>query len=205
MALVIAAAALAGSASASILYINYGDGSGSAYASQNDTNTYGNYATVYGSFNAVGTVTHVEWLGEYFNPAQQGALGGFTLNFYSDAGGNPGGLVSSQHFNGTCNEFWAYNWGGFDVYDYSTDISGVAVNGDGWLSIVADLGFPPQWGWTAGQDSRFAQQDFFGSRSVLGTSVSMALSGDTAVPEPASMAALGLGVVALIRKRKAAK
>ncbi|MBS1716208.1 MAG: PEP-CTERM sorting domain-containing protein [Armatimonadetes bacterium] len=208
MAILAAIAVLAGSASAlnnTSLYFNDTAHDGNAYSSQNDTNSFGNFATVYASFNAVGTIDTVAWLGEYFNPPQQGQITGFTLSFYADNAGAVGGLVNSQHFNGTNNESFFETANGFPVYEYYDFITPVGWNGDGWLAVVPDLGFPPQWGMVGGVNNRFAQQDFFGSRSTLGQSVALYLGGDTAVPEPASMAALGLGVVALIRKRKAAK
>ncbi|MBS1716210.1 MAG: PEP-CTERM sorting domain-containing protein [Armatimonadetes bacterium] len=206
MAIIAFAAVLSSSALASsVLYFNNIDGSGNAYASQNDTNTYGTYAIVYASFNAVGTINEALWVGEYFNPAQQGQITGFTLNFYGDNAGSVGSLVSSQHFNGNSSEAFYGNYGGFDSYLYDQAITPVSWNGDGWVSIVADLGFPPQWGIAGGVNNRLGYQDFFGSVSQLGQSIALQLNGDTAVPEPASMAALGLGVAALIRKRKAAK
>ncbi|MBS1716211.1 MAG: PEP-CTERM sorting domain-containing protein [Armatimonadetes bacterium] len=206
MVMLAAAAVLAGNAAASNLYFNDWDQTGNAYSSQNDTTGgNGNFATVYISFNAVGTINEASWLGEYFNPPQQGQITGFTLDFYADNAGTVGGLVSHQHFAGNSSESFFTTAGGFPVFLYDQFVNPVAWNGDGWLAIVPDLGFPPQWGLPSGLNNRLAYQDFFGSRSQLGTSVALILNGDPTVPEPASMAALGLGVAALIRKRKAAK
>ncbi|MBS1718229.1 MAG: PEP-CTERM sorting domain-containing protein [Armatimonadetes bacterium] len=204
IAILAASAVLTGSAFASTLYLNPWNGGDNAYSSQNDTGGgNGNFATVYVGFNATGTINEAAWVGEYFNPQTQGPITGFTLGFYSDNAGTVGSLVSSQHFNGTSGETsLGVSANGYPQFVYDQVLnSGVAWNGDGWLAIVPDLAFPPQWGLCEGTSGPLAYQDFFGSRSQLGTSIALALGGDTAVPEPASMAALGLGVATLIRRR----
>ncbi|MBS1716212.1 MAG: PEP-CTERM sorting domain-containing protein [Armatimonadetes bacterium] len=205
------ASVLGASASAALLYSNAWDGGDTAFASQNDTTGggYGNYATTFAGFNVGGPVTinEVSWVGMFFNNPVHGNITGFTLNFYSDNAGSVGSLLSTQHFNGNASETSLGNSPlGFPVYGYDQNVAGVAISGAGWVSIVADLAFPPQWGLASGVNTGpLGYQTFFGSTNQLGNSVNVKIYGDRAVPEPASMTVLGLGVAALARKRRAAK
>lgn len=179
----------------------------SAFASQNDTNAFGNFATVYTSFylNGTSSVDEVAWVGSYFNGAPA-TITGFTLNFYSNSAGSVGSLVNSVFVSGNAGETFLGNDNvGNPSFLYDTAITPIVVNsGTGWLSIVPDLAFPPQWGWETGVNPGTSYQDFFGSRSQLQTTESYALYGNV-TPEPATMAALGFGALAIIRRRKSAK
>ena len=180
-----------------------------ALSSQNDTNGggFGNFATTYTSFflSGTSTVDEVAWIGSYFN-GSPATITGFTLNFYTNNAGTVGSLASSVFVSGNAGEtFLGADNVGDPTFLYDTLITPTTVGaGTGWLSIVPDLGFPPQWGWETGVNPGVSYQDFFGTRSSNPTTESYALFGN-AVPEPMSMAALGLGAIALIRKRKSAK
>src|SRR5215469_1450794 len=67
-------------------------------ASQNDTSgTFGAFATAYDNFTLGSTtaITAVEWTGGYFNPQTQGPITQWTVSFYNDNAGQPGGLAAS--------------------------------------------------------------------------------------------------------------
>jgi hypothetical protein len=180
--------------------------------SQNDTNTFGNFATSYDNFTlaTAATVTGVEWTGSYFNSPNQGSITAFTLTFWSDAAGQPSGTaLDTVVIPGNANET-ATGVGGVDnagnpVFTYSADISSfpliAAAGTQYWLSIVPDLGFPPQWGWESGTGGDgISYQDFFGSRSQNAIDLAFALNGSpvaTVIPEPGSLTLWGLGLVGL--------
>ena len=79
---------------ATSIYVQGTDLNG-GYASQNDTNGLGNFATVYDNFTLSGSyeITAIDWVGSYFNPSQQGQITAWTATFYTDTGGQPGSLV----------------------------------------------------------------------------------------------------------------
>ena len=153
------------------------------------------------------TVTGVDWVGGYFNPPTQGPITAFTISFYADSGGAPGGLLASTSVSGTANETLITG----PNYSYTTAITPfmAAAGTEYWMSIEPDLGFPPQWGWASGTGGDgIAYQDFFGSRSQLGTDLAFGLQGmPSAVPEPSSLVILVSGMGFLVygwrRRRRA--
>jgi hypothetical protein len=86
--------ACAGSANAAVLYSQPWDGGPNLVASQNDTTGgFGAYATVYDQFTLSSTsdVEDLEWTGGYFNPPIQGQITAWTITFYANNAGAPGG------------------------------------------------------------------------------------------------------------------
>ena len=157
LALLALTLATAAPASASVLYSQPFDGSGNAFSSQNDTNGggFGNFATVYDNFSLAGTsnITSVQWTGLYFNPPAQGTIPGFTVAFWADSAGQPGGLLASQFVAGAANETSLGSFGGFPAFSYDLTLPTAFTAQAGtqyWMSVVPDLGFPPQWGWASG-------------------------------------------------------
>jgi hypothetical protein len=186
------------------LYCQEFDGTGNAFSSQNDTNGFGNFATVYDNFHlaTANTVDSIHFEGEYFNPPNQGAITGWTVAFWADAAGQPGALLQSTHIAGTGGETFDGTFGGFPAYTYT--ISGLgfsaAAGTQYWVSVVPDLGFPPQWGWSSGTGGDgVSWQDFFGARSQLASDMAFALdgTGQVGVPEPGTLVMLGTGVLGL--------
>jgi hypothetical protein len=178
---------------------NYPDGI--TYASQNDTSAegYGNDATVYDNFTLTSsfTVTDVHGQGEYFNPAEPGTIQSFTIQFWSDNAGQPGNSLLFQSLLGNANETSVgINVSG-PVYDYSVDLI-VPFQATGgtpyWLSIYANMVYPPQSGWhsdTEGDGVSF--QDFLGGRNEHPYGFAFALTGSQ-VPEPTARLLLGSGL-----------
>ncbi len=171
------------------------------FASQNDfSGRNGNFATCYDNFS-LGTntiLTGATWVGVFFNgsPTPPSA---FTLQIWSDGATGPNASLYSTTIPGSANETANGN-----VFDYSAAISFSATAGTTyWLSIVPDLGFPPQWGWeTSAAGDALSYQDFFGTRAALPSDLAFTLQGHDAVPEPAPFMAMGLGLGALILNRR---
>jgi len=198
-----------------VVYCHTFDQTGNAYSSQNDTTGgNGNFATVYDNFTlapgTLGPITTMEWVGEYFNPPEQGQITGWTITFYNDAGGQPGSVNYQATIVGTSNETFLGNFAGFPAYMYSTAILNAQNLTPGtqyWVSVVPDLGFPPQWGWSSASNQfgpcdgcdGLSYQDFFGARSPLAADMAFALdnNGNGGVPEPGTLVMLGTGVLGL--------
>ncbi|MGZ4788063.1 MAG: PEP-CTERM sorting domain-containing protein [Terriglobales bacterium] len=189
-----------------IIYSQPFDGIGNAYSSQNDTAGFGLFAQVYDNFTlgATNLITLVQWTGEYFNPPQQGPITGWTINFYADAAGQPGALLQSTHVNGTGDETFLGNFGGFPTYTYSVNIASFPATAGTqyWLDVYPDLAFPPQWGWSSGTGGDgISYQDFFGARGQLAADMAFDLSGGCiccgpdCVSEPGSLLLLATGLL----------
>jgi hypothetical protein len=204
----------AGPASADVLYTQPWDGTGNAYASQNDTGPYeyGNFATTFDNFTlgATSTVNNVQWAGTYWDQPPQGTITGFTLTFYADNAGSPDGALLSVGIPGTAGETSL----GAPNYAYNADLPVPFTAAGGtqyWLSIVPDIAFPPQWGWATGTDGDgVAFQVFQGYGYPVEADMAFTLNGSSAtVPEPSILVALaGLGGMSLTglawRRRKTA-
>jgi hypothetical protein len=189
--------ALLAGAQAIVVYSQPFDASGMALASQNDTGSLGNFATMYDDFvlGAGAAINNVEWIGEYFNPPFQGPITAWTVSFYADAGGQPGALLMQDNMAGTANETFVGNFAGFPAYKYSFNLNmafNAAAGTQYWLSVVPDLLDPPQWGWSTGLGGDgVSVQDFFGNRYTLTDDVAFTLNG---IPEPNSVALAGFGL-----------
>ncbi len=210
LVLLCAASAAASLCSADLLYNQSFDGSGGAYSSQDDTTGgNGNFATAYDNFTlpSLSSVATVSWVGEYFN-GTIAPISGFTLQFYSDNAGIPGASVYSTFIAGTANETDIGGTGlGDEAYSYSANL-GTAFTALGgvqyWLSIVPDLGFPPQWGWSTGTGGDGASyQVFLGTGAAKTGDLTFELDG-LAIPEPLTFGLIGFGLagIALVKFRR---
>jgi len=191
-------------AAAGNLYNQPWDGGSNLFASQNDTSGYGIFATVYDNFtfSTAKSITGVDWTGGYFNPASQGLITQFTVAFYADAAGVPGGVLASDTILGTAGETFLGNVNGFPIYSYNVSVTpfAAAAGTQYWLSVLPTLGFPPQWGWATGTGGDGnGYQVFFGAPGPTGVDFAFGLSGGSGVPEPVSfsLAGIGLGLVGL--------
>jgi len=178
----------------------------SLYASQNDTSTggFGNFATSYDNFTlgSATAINQVTWVGGYFNPQSLGPITQWTVSFYFDNAGQPGGLAAGFVIGGNGGETFLQNDAlGDPTYMYTAAVAFNAAAGTQyWLSVVPDLAFPPQWGWTtSSQGDGISYQDFFGTRSSNSTDLAFSLymQQQTGVPEPGSLMLLGTGIVGI--------
>jgi hypothetical protein len=189
-----------------IIYAQNPDFNG-AYASQNDTASgFGNFATAFDNFTlgANYNIDEVQWVGSYFNPPAQGVITAFTLTFYADAGGAPGAVLATYSGPGSFGEtFVGFDNAGSPTFVYAGLLGSPFAATAGtqyWISLVPDLGFPPQWGWETGTGGDgAAYQCFFGACGAVPGDLAFALNGtqQTSVPEPGSLMLLGTGILGL--------
>lgn len=183
------------------IYCQPWDGGSNLFASQNDTNGFGNFATVYDNFTFTQTwdVESFHWVGGYFNPPNQGPITAWTLTFYNDNAGQPGNPIAAGTFTGNGGETFIGNVNGFPMYVYWLYFNSFDMApGTYWASVVPDLGFPPQWGWASGTGGDgLAYQDFFGTRTALPFDMAFAIDGRAVVPEPGTLIMLGTGILGI--------
>lgn len=192
----------------------------SAVASQNDTmpGGLGNIGIAYDNFSLASdaTITGVQWVGSFFKPDQNGPtignITGFTLSFYSDASNTPGSLLASFAIDGNAAQsFLASDSLGNSTYVYSAAVNFAAAGGaTEWLSIVADLAYPPQWGWETSSTGDNVSYGCFGDEGCSSQPGDQAFSLTSAgtvtppppppspVPEPGTLVLLGTGAVGLV-------
>jgi hypothetical protein len=173
---------------------------GTVFASQQDDPVlgFGDFATAYDNFTLLQDteITDLHWQGGYFNGGNVGTLAGFRIEFWADAAGQPDlAPLSTDVIAGNANEtFVGVDGAGTEIYNYSIDLPTpflAVANTTYWVSIVADMDFPPQWGWHSGTggDGVFVQ-DFLGARNVSAGDLALDITGNQVgvVPEPASIA-----------------
>jgi hypothetical protein len=197
------------------------------YFSQNDTefSPPNLYQVAYDNFklSTTATITAVQWQGGYTGPAMRGNIENFHLTFWPDTLiGNvhqPNTSVAnpfSVTIKGNANETLAGTETGSSgspnlIFNYSANLptSFTALGGTQyWLSIYPDLNSSVvgNWGWHTGLGGDGVSVfDTFDpavgppGRFFPNNDLTFALSGSAAaVPEPSTLALLGLGCAALV-------
>ncbi len=190
--------------SATILYEQSWNLSDALYASQNDP-VYGNFATMFDNFTLISTdsITHVNWIGGYFNPPTAGSISSFEVAFWADDGGAPGALLYSQTVMGDANETFITDVTGYPTYAYNLGLTTAfpALAGTTyWLSVQPTIPYPPQWGWAVGTGGDgMSYQIFNGVGGVVEADMAFSLEHreGEAIPEPISLALAGGGLLLL--------
>ena len=194
-------------AAGAVLYSQPWDGGvGGLLGSQNDTNAggFGNFAIAYDDFTLGGnaTIGTVAFTGGFYDGSES-PITSFTVQFYSNVSGAPGGSLYSETVTGNAGETYLATVGGDPYYSYSLPVDFAVVGGtEYWLSIVPDFGYPPQWGWAYGTGGdAISYQNFFGTLNPnfgdLGFTLSSTPLPSTWIMMLTGLAGLGFAVARL--------
>lgn len=127
----------------------------------------------------------------------------YTVNFYADAGNNPGAMLFSGTGSASSIDTGVDAFG-CDVYETTITLNSAfnaAAGTQYWVSITNSTGLGSDWAWiTASADSigRWSA-DYGASWLDLGSDLSLRLY---EVPAPSSLALLGLGGLIAGRRRR---
>jgi hypothetical protein len=174
--------------------------------------------------NGSTSVTQLEsyFVGAYTATSESTAMFAEVFNY---SGGNVGSLVSSQtstSFTETDGTFTSSNLNGYYKFDITANFSGLTGlsnghqylvvlqaqspsffwegvsygnNADVWVRDYSNFGYPGLWGTTTWTTA--------GNIGLNNADQLMKVTGGGSTPEPASICALGLGIAAVIRRRRA--
>lgn len=190
------------------LYTQPWSGTDLGYASQYDTatNGLGSFALAYDNFTLAssGTIGTVCWTGMFLNPPGNGTISSFVITFYNDNAGTVGTQAGQTTVVGNAGQTFNSTVGGVKVYDYQASVNSFAATAGTqyWLSIQAQMDYPPQWFWAEGTGGDGASLlDFYGSRLENSTDLAFTLKTANPVPEPFTML-LGAAALAAAATKK---
>ena len=196
--------AYAGSASADTLWSQPFDfGAGGAYGSQYLTNYNFPVYTTYDNFalSSNSQITGVDFTGAFFNPQVHAQISAFVITFNSNSSGQPGSVLLTVNVPGNANETYIGNYTLADIpfYEYNVSLDASFAAGTYWMSVVAYMDFPPQWGWATGTGGDGVAYVRFGNGVISEVNADLAFDiyGTPTIPEPATWRMMLLGLASL--------
>ena len=162
------------------------------------------------SIAASDTVRSVSWMGLYSPDNTAPAVDDFEIRFYADATGAPGVLLQTFAVGNAVARTAVGTLSTFTTYSYIGDLAagfGINAGTPYWLVIANDTtGDNDNWFWaaqTSGGNAQFSLNDggSWAPTLVDGATVFTVGNGNVAVPEPASLLLVGIGVAAALRRK----
>jgi hypothetical protein len=159
------------------------------------------------------TILSVTWRGMYWNNGTPQLVDDFTLNFYNDASGSVGSLISSFNVGNAVNRTdTGLDFLSVDFFEYTADLGAGQALGAAtyWLSIFNDttVDSDDSWFWAVESQTGNAQlsNDSGATWGPTGHTTYFVLDNSASVPIPAALWLFGsgLGMLGWITRRQTA-